>query len=657
MAIRPLPAPLPTAVNVGTGYAATYLKSKQEILKQRLQWAETELKQKYASEVAYEKDKEAAFKAVEDELTALRKEREEFSASLAAAAAKGGKGGSDWRTTLLQERTKLAQTIAEESTKVSAQRVDLVTKAEGQFIAPVAATDQVSRAIGGQVGKFNVQAGRTTEAAIDDFLLRDPSLEVAFNGLSEGQKQALAIHLFNETSAQVRSGKGGQPLTSVEEAKIKGDIETRFAVDAADIDQARLDARKADKTQEYLDVAGTTKKDMEKALKYIDEQLALAETGPTKDSQILSETEIGLRALAIQAYKNDGKIDGSEALKAEQLVNAKITEISGFAEGTTEFNTAKKLLGRKLNFMNPEGSFDLENYALTNIDDPTLQTYIREGELTQRKEGLIDQRITDLTGLRPGDPGFDEQKGVIGANYALPRQINAPTANDIQRRGAELYYPERTQRGFGKAAPFYAPETARARRAFEQGEDMNNPALGTSMQYSTPPGPNSRFGPKKGAEGRRAPATSFNGAAADEIMGYTASAREAIAANGGKFVPETIDGAAGEIYNDIRSRYEKGELKFDDLYNEVSGSTTNSADMTATLGGAEAAKEAKRKVLYNVLGSAYEKFLTNEPAPPPAEPKVPGDYGDYANEDPRKDKYPKKSDTYGDYAITAGNKA
>jgi hypothetical protein len=41
----------------------------------------------------------------------------------------------------------------------------------------------------------------------------------------------------------------------------------------------------------------------------------------------------------------------------------------------------------------------------------------------------------------------------------------------------------------------------------------------------------------------------------------------------------------------------------------VSGATTNSADMTATLGGPEAAKEAKRKVLYNVLGGAYEKVF------------------------------------------------
>jgi hypothetical protein len=635
------------AVSAGTGYAATYLKGKQEILKQRLQWAETELKQKYASDVAYIKDREAAFKGVEDELTALRKEREEFGAAMRAAAAKGAKGGSDWRTTLLQERTTLATKIAEESTKVSGQRVDLVTKAEDQFIAPVAATDQVSRAIGGQVGQFNVQAGRTTEAAIDNFLLRDPSLEVAFNGLSQGQKQALAIHVFNETSAQVRSGKGGQPLTAAEEARRKTDIETRFAVNAADIDQARLDANKLDKTEEYLAVAGTTKKDMEKALKYIDDQLALEGQGATMGDKVASEASTGLRALAISSYQNDGVIDVAEKEAADRLINGKVLDLivsnkeairasmpaktaaeiaarDAFSIQPTEqeIAAATATMKRTLGFLDPEKSY-LENYVLTNVDDPVLQTYVREGELTARKKEL--------------------------GPYQKPYQVAAPTADDIQRRGAELYYPERTQRGFGKATPFYAPETARARRAFEQGEDMTNPALGKSMQYRTPPGPDSRFGPKEGAKGRRAPATSFYGAAADEIMGYTRTASDAIAANGGKFVPETIDGPAGEIYNDISARYKKGELKFDDLYDEVSGSTTNSADMTATLGGAEAAKEAKRKVLYNVLGSAYEQFLTNAPAAPPAPPAVPGDYGDYANEDPRRDKYPKKSDTYGDY--------
>lgn len=631
MAIRPLPAPLPMAVNVGTGYAATYLKGKQEILKQRLQWAETELKQKYASEVAYEKDKEAAFKSVEDELTALRKEREEFSASLAAAAAKGGKGGSDWRTTLLQEYTSISATIASETTKVSAIKADLLKTVQDTFTPPPGALDQATKAA---QTRGTVSSAQTIDAGIDAYI-GSPELATAFGGLSQGQKQSLAIHAYREMEQQIGVVQQGLPMTTAQAAKIKGAIAAKFGIAVADQDTQALEEDKKAFQDDVMSKAGTSLGAAKAALDYIQKEIAKTGDGPSTESQLVSETEIGLRALAIQAYKNDGKIDGTEALKAEQLVNAKITEISGAVEGTPAFDTAKKLLGRKLNFINPQNSFDLTNYALSNIDDPTLQTYIREGELMQRKEGLIDQRITDLTGLRPGDPGFDEQKGVIGANYALPRQINAPTANDIQRRGAELYYPERTQRGFGKTAPFYAPETARARRAFEQGEDLTNPALGTSMRYSTPPGPASRFGPKEDAKGRRAPATSFSGASAQEIMGYTKSAREAIAANGGKFVPEAIDGAAGEIYNDIKSRYEKGELKFDDLYDEVSGSTTNSADMTATLGGAEDAKEAKRKVLYNVLGSAYEKFLTNAPTPPPpVDNELPDDFGDYANEEP-----------------------
>jgi len=586
MAIRPLPAPLPMAVNVGTGYAATYLKGKQEILKQRLQWAETELKQKYTSDVAYIEDRKAAFKSVEDELTALRKEREEFSAALATAAAKGGKGGSDWRTTLLQEYTKVSETIASETTKVSAIKADLLKTVQDTFTPPPGALDQATKAA---QTKGAVSSAQTIDAGIDAYI-SSPELATAFGGLSQGQKQSLAIHAYREMEQQIGVVQQGIPMTTAQASKIKAAIAAKFGIAVADQDSQALEEDKKAFQDDVMSKAGTSLGAAKAALKYIQDQLDIAGTGPSADSQLVSETEIGLRALAIQAYKNDGKIDGTEALKAEQLVNAKITQISGFAEGTTEFDTAKKLLGRKLNFINPQNSFDLTNYALTNIDDPTLQTYIREGELTQRKEAL--------------------------GPYQMPYQVAAPTADDIQRRAAELYYPERTQRGFGKAAPFYAPETARARRAFEQGEDMTNPALGTSMQYRTPPGPDSRFGPKEGAKGRRAPATSFSGGAAQEIMGYTAAAREAIAANNGKFAPDTFaaDDPVGLIYSDIKSRYDKGELKFDDLYNEVSGSTTNSTDMTATLGGADKAKEAKRKVLYNVLGSSYETYLNNKPS-------------------------------------------
>ena len=584
MAIRAI-ASLPGSTSTGERYSTRYLKKKEEILKQRLQWAETELKQKYQSDLAYQKDREAAFKGVEEELSALRKEREAWQVNSSKAAKKGG---IDWRTSLLQERTKLAETIAQETTKISGQRVDLVTKAEGLYVAPVSATDQVSRAIGGQVGKFNVQAGRTTDAAIDDFLLRDPSLEVAFNGLSEGQKQALAIHLFNETSAQVRSGKGGQPLTAAEEARIKGDIETRFAVNAADIDQARLDARKADKTEEYVNMAGSSIGEMKKALKYIDDELKNAGT-LTVPEQIASETELGLRALAIDAYKNDGKIDAAEALRAESLINEKVKQISGKEFGTPEFETAKKAMARSLGFIDP-AKMDLENYALTNVDDPVLQTYVREGELMKRKEAL--------------------------GPYTPPQQIMAPTADDIMRRGAELYFPERSQKGFEKYGGYYSGETAKARRAFEQGVPMSEPALGTSREYATPPGPEGRFSPQEGTVGRRAPVmdpTAYR--ASDEIMDYTKRAREDIAKNNGTFAPETIEGPGSEIYNDIKGRYEKGEIKFDNLYDEISNSTTGSADMTTMLGGADAAKDVKGRILYNVLGEAYSKYLTNRPAP------------------------------------------
>lgn len=601
MAIRPLPAPLPMAVNVGTGYAATYLKGKQEILKQRLQWAEAELKQKYASDVAYEKDKAAAFAGVEAELNSLRKEREEFSAALRAAAAKGAKGGSDWRTTLLQEYTKVSATIAEETTKVSAIKADILKTVQDTFTPPPGALDQATKAA---QTRGAVSSAQTIDAGIDAYI-SSPELATAFGGLSQGQKQSLAIHAYREMEQQIGVVQQGIPMTTAQAAKIKGAIAAKFGIAVADQDTQALEEDKKALQDDAMGQAGTSLAAAKAALKYIEGQLALEGQGATVGDKVTSEAEIALRALAIDAYKNDGVISSEESKEAEDLINNKVKEITTAEIGTPEFEAAKKAMSAKLGFLDPSKSA-IENYALTNVDDPILQTYIREGELTARK-------------------------GELGP-YQKPKQIEAPTANDIMRRGAELYYPERTQRGFGKTVPFYAPETARARRAFEQGEDMTNPALGTSMQYSTPPGPASRFGPKEDAKGRRAPATSFSGASAQEIMGYTASARQAIAANGGKFVPEAIDGAAGEIYNDIKSRYEKGELKFDDLYGEVSGSTTNSADMTATLGGADAAKEAKRKVLYNVLGSAYEKFLTNAPTPPPAEPKVPSDYGDYANE-------------------------
>jgi len=586
MAIRAI-AGLPGASSTGESYSTRYLKKKEEILKQRLQWAETELKQKYQSEVAYQKDREAAFKGVEEELNALRKEREVFSAEIGKLAKKGA--GTDWRTALLQERTKLAETIAQETTKVSGQRVDLVTKAEGLFVAPVSATDQVSRAIGGQVGKFNVQTGRTADAAIDNFILRDPSLEVAFNGLSEGQKQALAIHLYNETSAQVRAGKGGMPLTQAEQDKIKTDIETRFAVPSAEIDQARLDAKKIDKTEEYVNMAGTSIGEMKKALKYIDDQLGAAGSITVSD-KIASETEIALRSLAIDAYRNDGKIDAPEAMRAESLVDEKIKELSGKEPGTPEFEAAKKVMYSKLNFIDPS-KYAIENYALTNVDDPILQTYVREGELSKRKEAL--------------------------GPYTPPEKIEAPTADDILRRGAELYYPDRSQKGFGQIAPYYSGETAKARRAFEQGVPMTAPELGTSREYATPPGPEGRFGPKEGTAGRRAPVMEQAPyRASDEIMDYTKKVREGIAAAGGTFAPQEITGAGSEIYNDIKGRYERGELKFDNLYDEISKSTTGSADMTATLGGADVAKDVKGKIIYNVLGEAYQKYLTNRPSPP-----------------------------------------
>jgi len=594
MAIRALANPLPMAVSAGSGYAATYLKSKQEILKQRLQWAETELKQKYASDVAYQKDKEAAFAGVEAELTALRKEREAFAAEVAKGT-KGGKTEYDWRTTLLQERTKLAGDIAAETTKVSAIKADLLKTVQDTFTPPPGALDQATKAA---QTRGAVSSPQTIDAGIDAYI-SSPELATAFGGLSQGQKQALAIHAYREMEQQIGVVQQGIPMTAAQSAKIKQGIADKFGIRVEEQDSTVLEEDKKAFQDDVMAKAGTSLQAAKDALKYIEAQLGALGTGPTEADRIASETEIGLRALAIDAYKNDGIVSDDEKLKAESLINNKIKEITGAEEGTPEFETAKKVMATKLGFLDPSKSA-IENYALSNVDDPILQTYIREGELQQRK-----------TALGP---------------YTPPVQIAAPTAQDIMRKGAELYYPERTQRGFGQVAPFYAPETAKARRAFEQGAPMNAPELGTARAYDTPVGPEGRFGARGGTAGRMSPAMAPHYATADEMMSYTRAASEAIKANGGRFAPETLAGPANEVYNDIKGRYERGELKFDDLYREVSGATTNSADMTATLGGPEAAKEAKRKVLYNVLGGAYEKFLTNMPEAPVAA-KPPTDTG------------------------------
>ena len=595
MAIRALANPLPMAVSAGSGYAATYLKSKQEILKQRLQWAETELKQKYQSDVAYQKDKEAAFAGVEAELNALRKEREAFTAELNKPGRSGGKTEYDWRTTLLQERTKLAGDIAAETTKVSAIKADLLKTVQDTFTPPPGALDQATKAA---QTRGAISSPQTIDAGIDAYI-SSPELATAFGGLSQGQKQSLAIHAYREMEQQIGVIQQGVPMTTAQSQKIKQAIADKFGIPVEEQDSTVLEEDKKAFQDDVMSKAGTSLAEAKKALAYIESQLGALGTGPTEADKIASETELGLRALAIDAYKNDGIISADEKMQAEALINNKIKEITGAEPGSTEFETAKKVMSSRLGFLDPSKSA-IENYALSNVDDAVLQTYVREGELMQRKAAL--------------------------GPYTPPVQINAPTANDIMRRGAELYYPERTQRGFGQVAPFYAPETAKARRAFEQGAPMGAPELGTSRAYSTPVGPEGRFGARGGTAGRMSPAMAPHYATADEMMSYTRAAREAITAAGGRFTPETLDGAAGEVYNDIKGRYERGELKFDDLYNEVSGSTTNSADMTATLGGPEAAKEAKRKVLYNVLGSAYEKFLTNMPETPVAA-KPPTDTG------------------------------
>lgn len=585
MPVTPIANPTPTTVSAGAGYSATYLQSKQQVLAEKIKWAQQELQQKYQSDVAYQKELEATYRGIEEELAALRKEREalELAVAKGSKSSTAGKSEQDWRTSLLQESTKVAQSIAEETTKISGQRVEILKIIDNNYTVPVGALDQATKAA---QTKGKISSPQTIDAGIDT-LINSPELATAFTGLTDGQKQALAIHVYSEVQQQIAAVQQGVPMTAEQSERIKKGIEDRYGVPVAEQDAAVLEMSKQASQDEAMKKAGTSLAALKEEYDYIQSQLKPSEeqkkaaAAQKSAAEISSETEMALRTLAINAYGNDGVVSPEEAAKAQELIDLKVSEISGKQPGTPEFEAAKKTLGRTLGFLDPN-KLDLENYVLSHNDDTILQTYVREGELKARKEKMGD--------------------------LSIPKQVAPPTADDVEQRTAELYYPERTQRGFGAVAPFGARENARTRREFEQGQGA--PQIGGQAvggKYPAQPGTVGRGAPAKPQGGQQ------DQLITQDIMAYTKAAREAIQANSGKFTPETLDGPGSEIYNNISQRYTSGQLKFDDLYAEVSSSTTGNPDMTATLGGADAAKETRDKIMYNVIGSAYEQFLNNQP--------------------------------------------
>lgn len=622
MAIKPTTIAPPRSL-AGQGYAATYLKSKQAVLQERLQYAEQEILNRYKSEVGYRAELKAIYEDTEAELDALRKERQSMDKAAATVEARvrtartggGGGSGDDWRTTLFKERTKLAQTIAEESTKVSGQRVDLITKAEGLFVAPVGATDQISRAAATASDSFKVGEGRVLESSIDDFLQNDASLPAAFNGLTEGQKQAASIHLYRTVAGEVVKGKGGQPLTATEEAHIKDGISKRFGIDKADIDDKRLAFAKEAATDDYLKTAGSSLKAMQEQIRYIDEQLkaegeadklaakeALKGADERDFLRKVSPTDV-LETLYIEAVSNDGKLTAEEAANLDTVVFANVDKFmleKGDREGKVKLDGVSYTRDQLINKVRDTYAVDpnrnlLQNLELQYLDDPRMQGYKREGELQMKKASVGST--------------LEKRYGSVDA----PAPVAVPRYEDVQARGAQLYYPERTRRGFGEQAPYMASETARNRRGLEQGVPAGELPNGRQGEP---------FGAVSGATGIRAPVSNLSTPnpkpgvgqppyrAANAVFDVTMSVQDNIGENK-RFIPRELDKDTATYYDSFSSALSNGSLKPQKLYDEVSRVTSS-----GLYDDPAAAQKARDDLMFNLVGSSYQKFLDTKASKP-----------------------------------------
>ncbi len=590
---KQLALPLPFSGTVGQSYSATYLRSKQDVLKQRLEWAKSELEMKYKSAEAARKAREEMFAAIEKDKDALRQERAAYDikiAQLRAQEAKARKREGDTPeeliVQLLQERRQAAEAQTKASVDVSGQRVDLLKIGQDQYTAPVGATDQISRATATASTAFRVPQGRDIDTAIDNYILRDASLPAAFNGLTQGQKQAAAIHLYRETAQAITSTRGNQALSIAEEQRIKDNIETRFGIPAVQINEANLEINKKAGIDQLVKKAGATTAEIKSTIGQIDAEIERLRGGGELTSEQRTELALSksldkvsdyLSNATIEAIQNDGAIDPNEAAAIERVMLERI----GTAAAAVGQDPAVVLdRYKKQNSLDTKATM-VESNLFNESGSAVMQTYIKEGTLNKRQKDL---------GLKP-----------------MEAPTTLPTITDVMTRGAELYQPARTRRGFGEIAPYYSRETATARRAMEQGVPLT-PSMGPAGRMEAP------FQPVAGTVGRQAPVSKapprrFTGA--DELFSYTQMAQKDILSSG-QFLPRTLDETAATVATDIAKRLADGSLKAADLQSEVTRLTIGSGLYDTP----EAGKKAKEDILYNVIGEDFYNFKAKMPAPP-----------------------------------------
>jgi len=583
----------PPYATAGNGYAGTYLKKKAELLQEKKKWAQEELLLKYKSDLAYRTELKQMYEDIEKEQSALRKEREQFtlkSKDIQIKARKAGGLTGDDRAKLIAERQKAAEALAQVGASISGQRVDLITKAEGLFTPTPSSLDQVSKATAADATKFAVPQGRATETAIDDFILRNPNIPTAFTGVSDEQKQALAIHLYSETAQAVRAGHGGQPLSATEEKRIKDNIAARFAVPANKIDAQALAIAKKAKTDEYVAKAGTDTAALKRTIAIIDEELAKSKprdlTGDEKIADSLANNGVGdaLNTVLINSLRNDGVITADESRMADEIIASAIAREVGSGSNA---DAVARVIKSEYGLGALPNKTALESYLYTNVDNPIIQTYQREGTLESRKGGL-------------GGP--------------LPEAVGVPTAEDIARRTGEIYNPLRSRRGtMEEIGAAVSSENATRRRAIEQGIPLDTPELtGRGAGDLSAPIPM-----RGGTIGRQSPAlpkVTKRYGKADEMFEYM-KAVQAAAKNGAVEKRSLVD-ISQDAYDRVMSGIKDGSIKPEQIYEQVSSVTTSSPDIVSVYGSADLARKAKEDILYNIVASQYEQFLVDTPKRP-----------------------------------------
>jgi hypothetical protein len=602
MAITPRKTAPPYAT-AGTGYAGTYLKKKAELLQEKKKWAQEEILLKYKSDLGYRTELKQMYEDIEKEQSALRKEREQFtlkSKDIQIKARKAAGLSGDDRAKLIAERQKTAEALARVGVDISGQRVDMITKAEGLFSPAAGALDQVTKATAAEATKFAVPQGRDTETAIDDFILRNPNIPTAFTGVTDEQKQSLAIHLYQETASAVRAGHGGQPLSATDEKRIKDNIATRFTVPVNKIDTKALTLAKQVKTDEYIRKVGTDTAALKKTIQIIDAELAKSNpknlTADEKIADSLANSGVGdaLNTILINSLRNDGNITADESRMADEIIAAAIareTEPKVDAKGVAIIPPNADDVARVLKAeyglgVLPDKSA-LESYLYTNVDNPIIQTYQREGILEVRKGGLAGP---------------------------LPAAVGVPTAEGVARRTAEIYNPLRSRRGtMEELGAAVSPENATRRRAMEQGIPLSAEELtGRGVGSLSAPIPM-----RGGTVGRQAPAvpqTTKRYGKADEMFEYMKAVQAA--ASQGKVEKRSLVDISQQAYDKVMSGIKDGSIKPENIYEQVSSITTSNQDIISVYGSPDLARKAKEDILYNIVASQYEQFLVDAPKRP-----------------------------------------